>query len=288
MTERNQPEPSPVVEASVFTVENGATRSRSDEVAAEEPMEVRVVVAKDNQLERHSIAVTMRTPGHDFELAAGFLFTEGIIKDHRSIRTIEYCGTTLPSAQHNVINVFLRPGITFDPQKFSRNVYTTSSCGICGKASLELLQVACPQPPKATYQLESNYFLNLPRKLAEAQTIFSLTGGLHASALFDSSGKLLILREDVGRHNAMDKVIGSFLLGERLPASDTVMLVSGRASYELIQKALMAGVPSLAAVGAPSSLAIDMAREFNMTLVGFLRDGRFNIYSGADRINLKT
>ena len=287
MSDRNQSGPS-VVEASVFTVEDGSTHRRSDEVAAEEPMEVRVVIAEEGRLERHSIAITMRTPGHDFELAAGFLFTEGIVTDHRSIRTIEYCGTTLPTAQYNVVNVFLSPDTPFDPQKFSRNVYTTSSCGVCGKASLEMLQVACPRPPTGNYQLDRDYFVQLPRQLAEAQEVFSRTGGLHASALFDSSGKLLILREDVGRHNAMDKVVGSFLLEGRLPASDTVMLVSGRASYELIQKALMGGVPTLAAVGAPSSLAIDMAREFNMTLVGFLRNGRFNIYSGADRINLET
>ena len=288
MSGRNQSGPSPVVETSVFTVEDGATHRRSDEVAAEEPMEVRVIVPEEGLLERHSIAVTMRTPGHDFELAAGFLFTEGIVTDHRSIRTIEYCGSTLPTAQYNVVNVFLSPEVPFDPQKFSRNVYTTSSCGVCGKASLELLQVVCPRPPTATYQLDRDYFVQLPRQLAEAQAVFSRTGGLHASALFDSSGKLLILREDVGRHNAMDKVVGSFLLEGRLPASDTVMLVSGRASYELIQKALMAGVPALAAVGAPSSLAIDMAREYNMTLVGFLRNGRFNIYSGSDRIKLET
>ena len=221
-------------------------------------MEVRVVVWEEGQLVRHSIAVTMRTPGHDFELAAGFLFTEGIVTDHRSVRTIEYCGTALPTAQHNIVNVFLSPDVPFDPQKFSRNVYTTSSCGVCGKASLELLQVACPRRPAATYQLDRDYFVHLPRQLAEAQAVFSRTGGLHASALFDSSGQMLILREDVGRHNAMDKVVGSLFLEGRLPASDTVMLVSGRASYELIQKSLMAGVPSLAAVGAPSSLAIDM------------------------------
>ena len=288
MSEPIQCRPSTMVETSVFTMKDGITHKHSDEVATEEPMEVRIIVPEKDNLIRHSIAVTMRTPGHDFELAVGFLLTEGIINSYQAIRTIEYCGAALPSAQQNIINVYLNRDVPFDPKKFSRNVYTTSSCGICGKASLELLQVACPQMPIATYKLTADFFVRLPHQLAKSQVVFTRTGGLHASALFDKKGKLLILREDVGRHNAMDKVIGTLLREGRLPASNTVMLVSGRASYELIQKTLMAGIPTLAAVGAPSSLAIDMAREFNMTLIGFLRNGRFNIYCGANRIDVTT
>ncbi len=270
---------------SLLSFEGGHMERKSDEVVAEEPMEVRVIVEEKGQM-RHSIAVTMRTPGHDFELAAGFLFSEGIVADHTAIRDIQYCSSTPDPARNNVVNVFLSPGTAFDPQKFSRNVYTTSSCGICGKASLEMLRVACPVPPVGTFNLSPGYFLELPKKLRKAQTLFSRTGGLHASALFDAKGELLLAREDVGRHNALDKVVGALLCEGRLPASDTVLLVSGRVSYELVQKALMGGIPALAAVGAPSSLAIDMAREFNMALIGFLRDGRFNVYSGAQRMNM--
>ena len=168
----------------------------------------------------------------------------------------------------------------FDPLRLSRHVYTTSSCGICGKASLEQIRAVCPPALAAKPQLPADYFLKLPEVMQRQQTVFARTGGLHAAALFDPAGNLVVLREDVGRHNAMDKLVGTLLLTDRLPAPESVVLVSGRASFELVQKALMAGVPILAAVSAPSSLAIDLAREFGMTLVGFLRDGRFNIYAG--------
>ncbi|MDA2937455.1 formate dehydrogenase accessory sulfurtransferase FdhD [Acidobacteria bacterium AH-259-A15] len=278
--------PTPAITTRILTIEGDTVERRSDEVAAEEPMEVRVVVEKNGRPVRHSISVTMRTPGHDFELAAGFLFTEGIVTDRGAIREIGYCGATPQFAQHNVVNVFLNPDVPFDPEKFSRNVYTTSSCGICGKTSLEMVRVACSGPPVGTFQVDEKYFTQLPEQLSKAQAVFWRTGGLHASALFDTRGELLILREDVGRHNALDKLVGALFLEERLPASETVVLLSGRASYELVQKALMAGIPALAAVGAPSSLAIDMAREFNMTLIGFLRNGRFNVYTGEHRIAL--
>ena len=274
------------VPAEIIAVEGRTSRRGSDEVACEEPVEIRVVEPAKQPPARHSIAVTMRTPGNDFELAAGFLFSEGVLKSRESIQKIEYCGESSGAAQFNVVNVVLAPGTPFDPRKFTRNVYTSSSCGICGKTSLEMVRSVCPAPPTGTLRLNRDLLRSLPGKLSSAQAIFSRTGGLHASALFDGKGKLLLMREDVGRHNAMDKVIGRLFLEGRLPASGTAILVSGRASFELIQKALMAGIPILAAVGAPSSLAIDMAREFGMTLIGFLRDGRFNIYAGEDRIDL--
>lgn len=277
-----------VIEASVVTVEGSRIIERSDAVAAEEPMEVRVVVDDNGQPVHHSIAVTMRTPGNDFELTVGFLWTEGILNDRNDILQIGYCQDTSPENERNIVNFFLRPGAPFDPSKFSRNVYTTSSCGVCGKASLEMVRIARPAQPVGDFKLADDYFLRLPQKLREEQALFSQTGGLHASALFDSSGQLLILREDVGRHNAMDKLVGWLCLQDRLPASNTVVLVSGRSSFELVQKAQMAGIPVLAAIGAPSSLSIDLAREFDMSLVGFLRDGRFNLYAGAGRIHSET
>ncbi|MDA2933012.1 formate dehydrogenase accessory sulfurtransferase FdhD [Acidobacteria bacterium AH-259-D05] len=286
MTQSKIQTPADTVTISILKIENGDLEEKLDEVAAEEPMETRVVVEKNGQMRRHSIAVTMRTPGHDFELAAGFLFSEGIIADRAAIVDIKYCMATSDFEQHNIVNVFLKPGVPFDPEKFSRNVYTTSSCGICGKTSLEMVQIACPALPEGTLHLDSAYFLKLPVKFQKAQTLFSRTGGLHASALFSVEGELLLMREDVGRHNAMDKMLGALFLEGRLPASDKVLLVSGRASYELVQKALMGGLTAMAAVGAPSSLAIDLAREFNMTLIGFLGKGRFNVYAGAKRINL--
>jgi FdhD protein len=183
-----------------------------------------------------------------------------------------------------VWNVTLAPGTPFDPARMSRNVYTTSSCGICGKASIELVRAACVSPPVGTFNLSPAFLLDLGERVRASQAVFTRTGGLHASALFDAEGRLVLVREDVGRHNALDKVIGALFLDGKLPASNTVLWVSGRASYELVQKALVAGIPTLAAVGAPSSLAVEMAREFGMTLIGFLRDGRFNVYAGAERI----
>jgi FdhD protein len=259
----------PTVNVTTINVENGRQQSRTDVLAVEEPMEIRVA--------SHSIAVTMRTPGHDFELAAGFLFTEGVIARSADIREIRHCGN---SKNTNVVRVDLNPAVKFDPGKLSRHVFTTSSCGVCGKTTLEQVRAVLPSPVQKIAMPTAEILCALPGKLREQQTIFSSTGGLHATSLFDTRGKLLLLREDVGRHNAMDKLIGALLLEDKLPAANTVMLVSGRASFELVQKAAMAGIPMLAAVGAPSSLAVELAREFGMTLVGFLRDGRFNIYCG--------
>jgi len=269
----------PTVHASILSVERTHIRERSDELCVEEPLEIRILAGFPAK--RHSLAVTMRTPGNDLELAAGFAFTEGIVAGLDDLRDVAHCGE---GPESNIVNVCLARHVAFDPARFTRNVYTTSSCGICSKATIDQVKTVCPVLPRGKFTLTRSRMVEYLHRLDEHQTVFSRTGGLHAAALFDAQGRMLCVREDVGRHNAVDKVVGSMLLEKRLPASDTVALVSGRASYELVQKALLAGIPALAAVGAPSSLAVDTAREFGMTLIGFLRDGRFNVYAGEDRI----
>lgn len=270
--------------AQVVAYADGRPEMRPDLVAAEEPLEVRVSAEARGRRERHSVAVTMRTPGHDFQLAAGFLFSEGVVGGRDEIWSIAHCENVAAGAERNVVDVNLRPGVAFDPARFSRNVYTISSCGVCGKTSIDLVRTVCPAPPVGRERIAPEVLTALPEVLRAAQPVFSRTGGLHAAGLFDPTGRLLLQREDVGRHNAVDKVVGTLLLDGDLPASDRILLVSGRASFELMQKALAAGIPVLAAVGAPSSLAVELAREFGATLVGFLRDGRFNVYSGEERI----
>ncbi len=266
---------------SVKTFAGETSKRRTDVVAVEEPLEIRVVTGSKH----HSIAVTMRTPGEDFELSAGFLFSEGVIHSREEIERISYCvrdgtGRKTTEQQFNIVNVHLARGVAFDTEKFSRNVYTTSSCGICGKTSLEQVRAALPaQRTTFTFQPSAEFLYSLPNRLREHQTVFASTGGLHAAALFDRNGKLMLACEDVGRHNAMDKLVGTLLLKHKLPLENCIVLVSGRASFELVQKAVMAGIPALAAIGAPSSLAIDLAKEFGVTLVGFLRDKRFNLYT---------
>jgi FdhD protein len=242
---------------------------------------MRVSVEEGGHRVHHAVAVTMRTPGHDFALAAGFFLSEGIVAQREAIWRIAYCQT---AEEQNVVEVHLRPGVAFDPQRFSRNVYTSSSCGICGKTSIDLVRSLCPARPVGRERIARQVLTGLPDTLRRAQPVFSHTGGLHAAGLFDAAGRLLLQHEDVGRHNALDKLIGTLLLDGALPASDRLLLVSGRASFELVQKALAAGIPVLAAVGAPSSLAVELARDLGLTLVGFLRDGRFNVYSGEERI----
>jgi FdhD protein len=267
--------------ATVVTYEAGEVERRSDLLAVEEPLEMRVLAEEGGRQRRHGVAVTMRTPGHDFQLAAGFFLSEGIVADREAIWSIDYCAET---EERNVVDVRLRPGVPFDPQRFSRNVYTSSSCGICGKTSIDLVRSVCPARPLGRERIARQVLTGLPETLRQAQPVFSRTGGLHAAGLFDAAGRLLLQHEDVGRHNALDKLIGTLLLDGALPASERVLLVSGRASFELVQKALAAGIPTLAAVGAPSSLAVDLAKEFGLTLIGFLRGGRFNVYSGEERI----
>lgn len=273
-----------VVRTTVTRYAADGIEQRPDQLAVEEPLEIRVTADGEEGRVRHSVAVTMRTPGHDFELAAGFLYTEGVVHDDKSIWRFSYCEGDTPDEHGNIVEVHLAPDVSFDPERLSRNVYTSSSCGVCGKGSIDLVRTALPGPPRGDFRLEPQELVRLPDTLAEAQPVFSRTGGLHAAALVDRRGELLLSAEDVGRHNAVDKLIGARLLAGGLPASDCMLLVSGRASFELVQKALMAGVPVLLAVGAPSSLAVELARELEMTLVGFLRDGRFNIYSGHRRV----
>jgi FdhD protein len=253
---------------------------RPDSLATEEPMEIRLISGDAKQ----TVAVTMRTPGADFELAAGFLYGEGIVSSPEDIRRISYCVDVDAEQQYNIVNVELRGGHSYDPRPLERHFYTTSACGVCGKASLEQLELrGCPViTPGPEVTPESIYAL--PEKLREAQGLFDATGGLHAAALFDKEGELVALREDVGRHNATDKLVGWALLEGRLPLSDHVVMVSGRSSFEILQKCLTAGVPIVCAISAPSSLAVNVARQFGMTLIGFLRGNRFNVYSGHERV----
>jgi FdhD protein len=259
---------------------------REDEVAAEEPLEIRVVMEGGDDPQPQRIAVTMRTPGHDFELAAGFLLSEGLLHDREEIAQIAYCTDPTQPQQYNQVNVHLRGGVPFDFDRFRRNIFTSSSCGICGKAALEQVRTVVGRAPVGRFRLSSSLLESLPKRSLREQKLFDRTGGLHASALFSPVGELLVLREDVGRHNALDKVVGQQLLAGRLPASETVLLVSGRASFELVQQAAVAGIPFLAAIGAPSTLAVELARDQGMTLVGFLRESRYNVYAGPDRLAL--
>jgi FdhD protein len=266
----------------VRVVEDGRVRVRPDTLATEEPMEIRLLAGQTTQ----TVAVTMRTPGADFELAAGFLYGEGIIDSPDDVQKISYCiDSDLDAEQrYNIVNVELRGGHEFDLRPLERHFYTTSACGVCGKASLEQLELrGCPVMT-AGPEVSAEVINTLPEKLREAQGLFDATGGLHAAALFDDKGELIALREDVGRHNATDKLVGWALLEGRLPLTDHIVMVSGRSSFEILQKSLAAGAPVVCAISAPSSLAVDVAKQFGMTLVGFLRGGRFNVYSGSERI----
>jgi FdhD protein len=268
--------------ARVVAVRGGDERVRDDLVATEEPLEVRVTAGGD----RRQVAVTMRTPGHDFELAVGFLFGEGIVRSPADVRQVRYCVDRELSEQQrwNTVTVDLAADTVLDLDRLERHFSVTSACGVCGKESLEALEVRGLQPVPEGPALQAPVLTSLPARLREAQAVFDDTGGLHAAALFSPSGELIALREDVGRHNALDKLVGWSLLERRLPLSDGAVLVSGRASFELVQKCVAAGVPTMAAVSAPSSLAIDTARRFGLTLVGFLRDDRFNVYTAPARI----
>ncbi|MDJ0813281.1 MAG: formate dehydrogenase accessory sulfurtransferase FdhD [Woeseiaceae bacterium] len=264
----------------------GRQADKRDEVAVEEPLEIRLAFSTPDGRATRSISITMRTPGDDEELAAGFLCSESIIHGRDDIAAIETCGPPAPdSGNHNVIRVELGPDVAVDLGRLQRHFYTTSSCGVCGKTSLDALRAigAAPQSHNVI-EFQRNVLARVPQSLRDAQSTFDRTGGLHAAAAFTAAGELVVTREDVGRHNAVDKVVGALLLEGRLPAHDLGLMVSGRASFELMQKALVAGMPLLAAVSAPSSLAVQLAREFDITLVGFLRGDNFNVYAGAQRI----
>jgi len=270
----------------LWAVTGARAQKRSDQVATEEPMEIRLLAGS----QRRTVAVTMRTPGHDFELAAGFLFAEGVLASRDQVNRITYCtDPDVDADQHyNIVQMVLRGHELPDLAVLERYFYTTSACGVCGKASLEALRLrGCPRVPPGPH-VTPDLLAGLSEKLKGAQGVFRTTGGLHAAALFDQDGTLVALREDVGRHNALDKLIGWAFLEDRLPLNDQLVVVSGRASFELVQKSLVAGVPVFCAVSAPSSLAVDLAREFGMTLVGFLRGERFNIYAGPERVRLES
>lgn len=262
---------------------DSAVKTAPDTLAIEEPLEIRLGIIENGQKRHQAVSITMRTPGNDFELAAGFLFTEGILASRKQIAGIKHCGK-FPASQ-NTVRIDLQPDLEINLKKLERNFYTTSSCGVCGKSSLEALKTgASPISRKNIPQIPAEIFNLLPEKLRAVQTIFDQTGGLHAAALFDSNGYLIDAREDVGRHNAVDKLIGARFLQNETPLSDKILFLSGRASFELVQKAVMAQIPIIAAVGAPSSLAVEAALEFGVTLIGFVRDNRFNVYAGRERI----
>ncbi len=252
-----------------------------DVVAVEEPLEIRLRYDHLNETITKSISVTMRTPGHDIELAIGFLFTEGIISGSSEVISVEAAG----GRTGNVVIVTISSDLTDKLKKLDRHFYTSSSCGVCGKASIEALDTVCDyQDVKDNVTVNTSVLYQLPSVLREKQEVFDKTGGLHGCALFDVSGEFIELMEDVGRHNALDKLIGDFVNRGKVPLTNYLLLLSGRASFELVQKSIMAGIKVIASVGAPSSLAVELANDWGVTLVCFLRDRRFNVYSGAHRV----
>lgn len=278
----------------VIRIRDGVVSARPDTLVAEEPLEIR--------LNGKPLAITMRTPGDDFALAAGFLVSEGVLGAADELQNIVYCaGATVDGSNtYNIVDVKTAPGVVIPDITLERNVYTTSSCGLCGKASLDAVRTTARWPIDDTHdahgahggeappvRIDPALLAQFPDRLRAAQRVFDRTGGLHAAALFTEDGELLDIREDVGRHNAVDKLVGRALQNGALPLSRTILLVSGRASFELAQKAVMAGIPVLAAVSAPSSLAVDLAMESGLTLVGFLRGASMNVYAGEDRIALR-
>ncbi len=273
--------PGPTTPMRIRQLSGSTARDRRDDLATEEPLEIRVS-APDGS--RRTVAITMRTPGHDFELAAGFMSGEGLA-GAGDIAAIAYCtdDDLPPEARYNTVTVHLR-GPVPDLPALDRHFLTSSACGVCGSASLESLHDRCRPLPRGELRLTAGLLYGLPGALRAAQGGFGKTGGLHAAGLFTASGTLVAAREDVGRHNAVDKLVGWAAMSDRLPLSDHVLMVSGRASYEIMQKALSAGIPAVCAVSAPSSLAVDLAREFGITLVGFLRDERCNVYAGGERV----
>ena len=268
----------------VGRMRDGRFATRGDSVAVEEPLEVRLEVPDGGDVREHPVSVTMRTPGDDFELAAGFLFTEGVVSDPGAFGDVRYCRSVEPQ-EYNVVTASVRDPAAFDASSLNRNFYVTSSCGVCGKASLEAVEVmGCAPVADGTLALAGSEVRSLPDRLRAAQRVFERTGGIHAAGLFDGAGRVTVVREDVGRHNAVDKVVGALVLSRALPGSGFGLVVSGRSSFEILQKAAMAGFPMVVAVGAPSSLAVSFARNFNMTLVGFAHRDGYNVYAGGERI----
>jgi FdhD protein len=258
-----------------------------DLVATEEPLEIRLGYGELDNRQQKSVSVTMRTPTHDFDLALGFLYSEGIIKSYEQVMSIKYCIDSGKQATENIVRVELKPRLKVDAKLFQRNFYMTSSCGVCGKASIEAIEVmTCEHnftQSAEKWKLTPTFVQQLLNQMSIAQSAFTYTGGLHAAALFDKSGKIILMREDVGRHNALDKVIGNALTQD-LPLHDKIVLMSSRASFELIQKVIVANIPVIATIGAPSSLAIETAQRFGVILLGFVKEDRFNVYSGGEKL----
>ncbi|MCP2029835.1 FdhD protein [Flavobacterium sp. HSC-32F16] len=275
---------------SVQRIDGNETAAFLDTLSVEEPLEIRLSYGSNAERIQKNISVTMRTPGNDIDLAIGFLFTEGIIASFEDIQDAYSVKMNCLSQKQNIVQVDLKEDFIPNLMQTDRNFYTTSSCGVCGKSSIQSIKTVSPFGnlirPKVT--IEASVFYQLPEKLRMAQSDFDSTGGLHASGLFNMKGDLILLTEDVGRHNALDKLIGKSLRNNSLPLNEHILLLSGRASFELIQKAAMAGISIIAAIGAPSSLAVELAAEFNITLLGFLKDHRFNIYSSADQTVIVT
>jgi FdhD protein len=266
---------------------SGAEKNESeDRVAREEPLEIQVTHGPESERVQKVLAITMRTPGHDRELAAGFLIGEGLIRDFKQVESVHACGPRFgEEGWTNSVRVVFRPEVKLELQQLERNFYMTSSCGVCGKTSVEMLEAQLkPRGKPAAFSVEASLIRDLPELLRRAQAIFEQTGGLHAAGLFTAEGEALCVREDVGRHNAVDKVIGAQFLAGRAIEPSTILVVSGRASFELMQKAIAAGIAMLVAVGAPSSLAVELAARSGATLIGFVKPGGFNIYTGAERV----
>jgi len=269
----------------VLKFKNGEYLKQEDILAIEEPLEIQLEYGAADHRQKKSISITMRTPGQDQDLAVGFLFTEGIIQNQTQIQSIEKVKSWNPQSQNNIILIRLSPNVTIDLQKLERHFYTSSSCGVCGKSSIDAVHQSGAIAIKGKgLVFDADLLHHLPERVKEKQQVFDQTGGIHAAGLFTKEGQLLMIKEDVGRHNALDKLIGSALLENLTVLDQYLVFLSGRVSFELIQKSLMAGIPIVAAVGAPSTLAIELAQQSNMTVIGFLRNGGFNIYCGMDRI----
>jgi FdhD protein len=271
------------IETDVVTLAGDVRTQKFDKVVGEEPLELRVVVGETTR----TLAVTMRTPGNDFELAAGFVYGEGIVRSPEQIAGLTYCldSAVDPEQRYNIVTIELRPdAVPLDFARFERHFTMSSSCGVCGRAQLESLRSLGAVPIEDDVRFPARVLYALPQRMRDAQRVFEATGGLHAAGLFDAHGNAIAVREDVGRHNAVDKLVGWALLNDRLPLRGKALMVSGRASYEILQKAVMARTPIVASVSAPSSLAVDLAREFNVTLAGFVRDDRANLYATPERV----
>lgn len=269
----------------VLRIDADAFEQFTDTIVVEEPLEISLEYGPSANRRLHSLAVTMRTPGNDQALALGFLLSEGIISKPEDVVEVRRLPHKKGHQVENTILVALSPGLRFDMDRLNRHFYTSSSCGVCGKTSIEMVQSTIYHFPRPGFpKVHKAVFYELPEKLRRAQAVFDSTGSIHASGLFDANGNLLLLQEDVGRHNALDKLLGQAFEENQLPFKNQILLLSGRISFELVQKALMAGVPVIAAVGAPSSLAVEMAEAYGTTLIGFLRNNKFNVYCGKDRI----